>query len=82
MQGGDYGSALIAASYAGNEEVVELLLNRGADINVQGSYYAGYYGNALHKQAVFHSGYKEIAKPNKVIDINANTLDRKDGNEP
>ena len=50
-QGGLYGSALEAASYAGNEKVVMLLLKNGADINAQGGSYssalkaASYVGN-------------------------------------
>ncbi|KAB5513478.1 hypothetical protein GE09DRAFT_1266749, partial [Coniochaeta sp. 2T2.1] len=42
-QGGEYGTALQAASTAGNKEVVEMLLGKGADVNVQG----GDYGTAL-----------------------------------
>ncbi|KAJ7867409.1 ankyrin repeat-containing domain protein [Mycena olivaceomarginata] len=41
--GGEYGTALQAASYRGNLEVVALLLKKGADPNAQG----GEYGTAL-----------------------------------
>jgi ankyrin repeat protein len=42
-QGGRYGSALQAASSRGYRDVVQLLLDKGADVNAQG----GYYDNAL-----------------------------------
>ncbi|CUS12883.1 unnamed protein product, partial [Tuber aestivum] len=41
--GGHYGNALQAAAKNGNESVVGLLLERGADVNAQG----GSNGNAL-----------------------------------
>jgi ankyrin repeat protein len=57
MQGGDYyGSALQAASYNGLEEMVKLLLEKGADVNAQG----GYYGNAL--QAASVDGSKAVVR--------------------
>jgi ankyrin repeat protein len=34
--GGEYGTALQAASYKGKLEVVTLLLQQGADLNLQG----------------------------------------------
>jgi hypothetical protein len=37
----NYGIALLAASAKGHEAIVQMLLNKGADVN------AGYYGNAL-----------------------------------
>lgn len=40
--GGEYGSALQAASYQGHESVARLLLNNGANVNVSG----GEYGSA------------------------------------
>ncbi len=39
MPGGEYGSALQAASYRGNPEIVRLLLESGGDVNVQGENY-------------------------------------------
>ncbi|KAH7012720.1 uncharacterized protein B0I36DRAFT_436694 [Microdochium trichocladiopsis] len=48
-QGGEYGSALQAASHEGHREDVQLLLDNGADVNAQG----GYYGKALgHREIV------------------------------
>ncbi|EAU37833.1 conserved hypothetical protein [Aspergillus terreus NIH2624] len=42
-KGGSHGNALQAASGEGHENVVQMLLDRGADINARGSF----YGNAL-----------------------------------
>lgn len=53
-QGGDYGSALQAASARGHEKIVLLLLDKGAEINAQG----GGYGSAL--QAASARGHKKI----------------------
>ena len=50
-QGGKYGSALQAACYSGEEEVVKILLARGADVNVQAG---GDYDSAL--QAASYMG--------------------------
>jgi ankyrin repeat protein len=36
ISGGRYGTALQAASFQGKTNVAELLLARGADVNVQG----------------------------------------------
>ncbi|KAF1936448.1 ankyrin, partial [Clathrospora elynae] len=46
-----------AASLEGNEAVVKLLLNQGANVNVQG----GPYGNALHAAA--YAGKFEVLEP-------------------
>jgi hypothetical protein len=43
VQGGCYGDALKAGSQGGHEAVVEMLLDKGANLNAQG----GKYGNAL-----------------------------------
>ncbi|KAF2827169.1 ankyrin, partial [Ophiobolus disseminans] len=42
-QGGHYGTALQAVSWAGSEQLTTLLLNHNADVNTQG----GYFGYAL-----------------------------------
>ena len=42
--GVDYGTTLHAASAGGHDKVVQMLLNKSADVNAQG----GEYGNALH----------------------------------
>ncbi|KAI1583619.1 ankyrin repeat and SAM domain containing protein 6, partial [Pyrenophora tritici-repentis] len=55
-QGGHYGSAIQAASAAGHEAVVKLLLDKGA-ANAQGGYY---YGSAL--QAASARGHEAVAK--------------------
>lgn len=47
---------LHTASLGGDEAVVKLLLDRGADVNAQG----GYYGNAL--QAASSGGYEVVVK--------------------
>jgi ankyrin repeat protein len=43
VTGGFYGNALQAALYKGRAEVVGLLLDKGANVDVQGRY----YGDAL-----------------------------------
>ena len=48
------GTALVAAAYSGEKEIVSLLLERGADINIVG----GEYGTALGAAA--YSGEKEV----------------------
>jgi ankyrin repeat protein len=36
LQGGFYGTPLQAAAFKGHKDIVELLLNHGADLNIQG----------------------------------------------
>ena len=55
-QGGYYGNALQAVSASGNEKIVSMLLDRGADVHAQG----GHYGNAL--QAASYWGHEGIVK--------------------
>ena len=55
-RGGFYGNALQAASYKGHEKLVELLLDKGADVNAQG----GYYGNAL--QVASDKGHEKLVE--------------------
>ncbi|KAJ6573120.1 ankyrin repeat-containing domain protein [Mycena vulgaris] len=43
FEGGSYGTALQATAFTGSEEMVRLLLEKGADVNAQ----AGEYGTAL-----------------------------------
>ncbi|KAJ5135840.1 NACHT nucleoside triphosphatase [Penicillium bovifimosum] len=47
-QGGECGNALYAASQGGFQEIIKLLLDKGADINAQG----GLWGNALQAASV------------------------------
>jgi ankyrin repeat protein len=66
-QGGRYGNALQAASYGGYQDLVQFLLDKGADVNAQD----GYFGNAL--RAASHEGYRNIVQLllDKGADINA-----------
>ncbi|CUS08887.1 unnamed protein product, partial [Tuber aestivum] len=54
--GGFRGNALQAAASRGNESVVRLLLERGAEVNAQG----GFHGNALKAAKV--SRHESIAQ--------------------
>ncbi|KAH7877022.1 ankyrin repeat-containing domain protein [Lentinula edodes] len=56
LQGGQYRYALLAAANRGNEAIVKLLLENGADVNAQG----GEYSNAL--QAAAHARDEAIVK--------------------
>ncbi|KAG8800519.1 hypothetical protein FRC18_007998, partial [Serendipita sp. 400] len=53
---GPYGTAVTVASWRGFEPIARLLLENGADIDVQG----GYFGNSL--QAASSKGYEEIVR--------------------
>ena len=44
-EGGEYGSALQAASFGGEQAIVKLLLKNGAEVNAE----AGIYGSAIKK---------------------------------
>ncbi|SPJ90977.1 uncharacterized protein FTOL_13379 [Fusarium torulosum] len=78
-QGGLYGNALRATSLRGNLEIIQLLLDKGADVNAEG----GKYGNAL--QAASHRGNLEIvqlllakgADVNAGISVDTETLRRR-----
>ena len=66
-QGGSYGNVLQAASHKGYKKVVQLLLERGADVNAQG----GFYGNALYAASSW--GQEKVVQLllEKGADINA-----------
>jgi ankyrin repeat protein len=73
-QGGRYGNALQAASRRGNEAIVRLLLEKGANVNAQG----GEYGNALC--AASSGGYIAIVALLLKKGAEINTEDRHYGN--
>ncbi|GFF23322.1 NACHT nucleoside triphosphatase [Aspergillus udagawae] len=66
-QGGRLGNALQAASFRGHEKVVQMLLDRGADVNAQG----GRFGNAL--QAASFRGHEKVVQMllDQGADVNA-----------
>lgn len=66
-QGGEYGTALQAASAEGQKEVVHMLLGKGADVNIQG----GVWGTSL--QAASAGGQIEVVEIllGKGADVNA-----------
>ena len=64
--GGCFGSALQAASWKGNEKIVQLLLNAGANVNAQGSR----FGNALQAASVSDYGNEETVQ--LLLDAGAN----------
>ena len=55
-QGGFYGNALQAASSGGHNKVVQMLLDKGADVNAAG----GEYGYAL--QAASKGGHDQVVQ--------------------
>jgi len=63
----DYGTTLHAASAGGHEKIVQILLNKKADVNVQG----GAYGTALAAASL--GGHEKIVQIllNKKADVNA-----------
>ena len=68
-QGGEYGSALQAASSNGNFDIMRMLLDAGADVNAQG----GRYGNVLQSalRPVFSNDNFEAVKMLVDADVNA-----------
>ncbi|KAF2623342.1 hypothetical protein BU25DRAFT_177537 [Macroventuria anomochaeta] len=58
---------LTVVSWFGHDEVVKMLLDKGADVNAQ----SGYYGNALH--AASAGGHEQVVKMllDKGADVNA-----------
>ena len=54
--GGFHGNALRAASYQGHDKVVEILIDKGANVNLQG----GIYGNAL--QVASYKGHDKVVQ--------------------
>ena len=73
-EGGYYGSVLQAASYHGNRELVALLLEKGADVNIQG----GHYNIAL--QAASYKGEKNVVVLLLKNDADVNVMGGKCGN--
>ena len=63
-QGRLYGDPLQAASYRGDDQVVQMLLDRGANVNAQG----GEYGNAL--QAASSEGHDQVVHPDTLTSMN------------
>jgi ankyrin repeat protein len=74
--GGEYGSALQAAAYRGHLEIVKLLLDHNADVNLQSNelttleLYPYLYLGGSALQAAAYQGYLEIVK--LLLDHNAN----------
>ncbi|KAM0799534.1 ankyrin repeat-containing domain protein [Usnea florida] len=69
-QDGELDKALQAASYGGHKKVVQILLNKGADINAQGGFDGGKYNNAL--TAASFGGHEKIVQMllDKGADVN------------
>jgi ankyrin repeat protein len=55
---GQHGNALRLALYAGHEEIIQLLREKGTEINEQG----GEYGDTLHRE--FRGGQEDISQKN------------------
>lgn len=73
-QDGEYGDALQAASYMGHEDIVRLLLEKGAQVNAEG----GKYGCAL--QAASYMGHKTVLEVLLEEGANVNAKGGKYGN--
>jgi hypothetical protein len=56
IKGGVYGNALQAASYHGHGEIVQILIDNGADVNAQG----GRHGNALYAASL--NGHEKVVQ--------------------
>ena len=72
-QGGEYGSALQAASANGHEKMVRILVDAGADVNAQGE-----YSNAL--QVATARGYEKVVQILINVGVNVNAQGGEYGN--
>jgi ankyrin repeat protein len=67
-QGGEYGNALQAASAEGHGQIVQLLLEKGADVNTQGGSYG--YANSLRGRpsaSLLDRGFKREQGPQRRV---------------
>ncbi|KAJ4034164.1 hypothetical protein NW758_011122 [Fusarium oxysporum] len=62
VEGGEYGNALQAASFNGNLEVVQLLLDKGANVNAQTFQAASRGGNPEIVQLLNLNGAKMMSR--------------------